>query len=297
VWRERETFALAASAGAPPSRVWTHGQNWGFPPLHPERIREQGYRYLVACLRHQMHYAAMLRIDHVLGLHRLFWIPKGASQGEGAYVHYRAEELYAILCLESQRYKTAIAGENLGTVPPYMNSWMARHGILKVFVVQYEVEGSRRALEREPADAMASVNTHDMPPFAGWWSGRDIADRRALGLVDAVAARAAHATRMNQRTLLADLLHRAGWLDRKGAEAPSVFRACADFLAAGRSRALLLNLEDLWGETEPQNLPGTGSGERPNWRRRAQYSLEELARLPAVNSILRSVRRLRRRKV
>ncbi len=297
VWRERESFALAASVGAPPSRVWTHGQNWGFPAQHPERIREQGYRYLVACLRHQMHYAAMLRIDHILGLHRLFWIPKGASQGEGAYVHYRAEELYAILCLESHRQRAAIVGENLGTVPPYLNSALARHGILKMFVVQYEVEGgSRRALERAPAAAMASVNTHDMPPFAGWWSGRDIADRRALGLVDAVAARAAHATRMKQRTLLAGYLRRAGWLDRKAAEAPSVFRAWARFLAAGRSHALLLNLEDLWGETEPQNLPGTGSSERPNWRRRAQYSLEEFMRLPAVNLILRSVGRLRRRR-
>ncbi len=296
VWRERSTFALAASVGAPPARVWTHGQNWGFPPLHPERVREQGYRYLIACLRHQMRSAVMLRIDHVLGLHRLFWIPRGAPQGEGAYVHYRAEELYALLCLESHRERAAIVGENLGTVPPYLNSALTRHGIVKMFVVQYEVEGgSRRALERTPAEAMASVNTHDMPPFAGWWSGRDLADRRALGLVDAVAARAAHATRMKQRELLAGTLRRASWLGRKAADAPAVFRACADFLAAGRSRALLLNLEDLWGETEPQNLPGTSSRERPSWRRRAQYSLEEFARLPAVNSILRSVRRLRRR--
>lgn len=102
---------------------------------------------------------------------------------------------------------------------------------------------------------------------------------------------------MKQRDLLAGYLRRAGWLDRKAADAPSVFRACVDFLAAGRSRALLLNLEDLWGETEPQNLPGTSGRERPNWRRRAQYSLEEFARLPAVSSILRSVRRLRRRRV
>lgn len=295
VWREQSTFARAASVGAPPDRVWTHGQNWGFPPLHPERAREQGYRYVIACLRHQMRHAAMLRIDHVLGLHRLFWIPRGAGQGEGTYVHNRAEELYAVLCLESHRQRAAIVGENLGTVPPYVNSALTQHGILKMFVVQYEVErGSWRGLGRAPADAMASANTHDMPPFAGWWNGRDIADRRALGLVDAVAARATHVTRMKQRTLLASYLRRAGWLDRKSAEESSVFRACADFLAARRSRALLLNLEDLWGETEPQNLPGTSSGERPNWRRRARYSLEEFTRLPAVKSILRSVRRLRR---
>jgi len=296
VWRERENFALAASVGAPPSQVWTHGQNWGFPALHPERIREQGYRYLVACLRHQMHYAAMLRIDHILGLHRLFWIPKGASQGEGAYVHYRAEELYAILCLESHRQRAAIVGENLGTVPPYLNSAMARHGILRMLVVEYEVEGSPRALERAPADTMASVNTHDMPPFAGWWSGRDIADRRALGLLDPVAARAQHLARLERRTLLANILRRTGWLGGKKVDAISAFRACVNFLAASPAAALLLNLEDLWGETEPQNLPGTTSAERPNWRRRAHYSLEEFARLPVVGSILGSVRRLRRRR-
>ena len=297
VWRERDAFALAASVGAPPDRVWTHGQNWGFPPLHPERIREQGYRYLVACLRHQMHYAAMLRIDHVLGLHRLFWIPKGAPAGEGAYVHYRAEELYAILCLESHRQRAAIVGENLGTVPPYVNSALARHGILKMFVVQYEVEGGpRRALERVPADALASINTHDMPPFAGWWEGRDIAERRALGLLDPAAARAAHKSRAARRELLAKHLRRAGWLRRTGRGVSEVFRACAGFLAASRAGALLLNLEDLWGETEPQNTPGTSSRERPNWRRPARYALEEFVRLPAVGSVFRSIRRLRRQK-
>ena len=108
--------------------------------------------------------------------------------------------------------------------------------------------------------------------------------------------RTAHATRLTQRAFLGRLLQRAGRLGRATTDAASVFRACADFLAAGNSRALLLNLEELWGETEPQNLPGTASNERPNWRRRAQYSMEEFSRLPAVMAILRSVRRLRRRR-
>ena len=297
VWREQRAFALGTSVGAPPDRVWTHGQNWGFPPLHPERIREQGYRYLIACLRHQMHYADMVRIDHILGLHRLFWIPRGAPPGEGAYVHYHAEELYAFLCLESHWQRAAVVGENLGVVPPYVNSIMSRHGILKMFVVQYEVEGGvRRALKQAPADALASLNTHDMPPFAGWWEGRDIADRRALGLVSPAAARAKYRARLRRRALMARVLRSARWLKGKAADSSSVFRACAEFLAASRAGAILLNLEDLWGESEPQNIPGTSSGERPNWRRKARYSLEEFTRLRVVNSILDSVRRLRRRK-
>ncbi|HXE76314.1 MAG TPA: 4-alpha-glucanotransferase [Candidatus Xenobia bacterium] len=296
VWREQRAFALGTCVGAPADRVWTQGQNWGFPPLHPERIREHGYRYLIACLRHQMRYADLVRIDHVAGLHRLFWIPAGVPAGEGAYVHYRAEEVYALLCLESHRQHAAVVGENLGVVPPYVNSTMSRHGILKMFVVQYEVEGGvQRALKRVPADALASLNTHDMPPFAGWWEGRDIADRCALGLMSPAAARAQHQARLRRRVLMARILRRTGWLKGKATDSSSVFRACAEFLAASRAGAILLNLEDLWGETEPQNIPGTSSRERPNWRRKARYSLEEFTRLPVVSSILDSVRRLRQR--
>ncbi|OGO01525.1 MAG: 4-alpha-glucanotransferase, partial [Chloroflexi bacterium RBG_13_52_12] len=111
VWQERDIFATEATAGAPPDAVFTGGQNWDFPPLHPEKIRVQGYRYVIDYLRHNLQYADMLRVDHVMGLHRLFWIPQGTDAGQGVYVRYHADELYAILALESHRHRSIIVGE------------------------------------------------------------------------------------------------------------------------------------------------------------------------------------------
>ncbi len=199
VWRERDIFALAASGGAPPDVVFTKGQNWGFPPLHPEAIRQQRYRHYIAYLRHQLKHTSLLRIDHVMALHRLFWIPKGLEPREGVYVRYPAEELYAILSLESHRHRAEIVGENLGTVPAYVNSTMARHNIQQMYVIQYELTpGARRVLRPVPRGSVASLNTHDMPPFAAYWKCLDIEDRLTLGLLD---SRGARIERKNRRSL------------------------------------------------------------------------------------------------
>jgi hypothetical protein len=111
VWRERAIFALDADGGAPPDGLFIKGQNWGFPPLHPEALRRQGYRYYIQCLRHHLRYAGLLRLDHVMGLHRSYWIPRGFAACEGVYVHHRPDEFYAIVSLESHRQRTQIAGE------------------------------------------------------------------------------------------------------------------------------------------------------------------------------------------
>ncbi len=170
VWRRRDLFALEASAGAPPDDFFTKGQDWGFPPLHPERSREEGHAYFRECLANQLRYAGTLRIDHVMGLHRFFWIPKGAGPAEGTYVRYPAEELYAVACLESVRHRARIVGEDLGTVPRYVRPAMARHGILRMFVAQFGLSPDpRRALGGIPRACVASVNTHDMPTFASFW--------------------------------------------------------------------------------------------------------------------------------
>jgi len=145
VWRERKLFALDTSGGAPPDAFFTKGQNWGFPPLHPEAMRKQGYRYLIDCLRHLLQDASVLRIDHVMGLHRLYWIPKGLEAFQGVYVRYPAEELYAILCVESQRHQALIVGEDLGTVPRHVPTAMARHGVDRTYVVQFELTASIKA--------------------------------------------------------------------------------------------------------------------------------------------------------
>ncbi len=166
-WKEREIFVEGMHVGAPPDTFFTWGQDWGFRPMHPEKIREQGYDYFIRCVRHSMRYASMLRVDHIMGLHRLFWVPEGRPAGEGVYVRYRAEEMVAILCLESHRNRCVVVGEDLGTVPPEVRRSMRRHGMAGMFVVQYEMKpDSRRPLRSAPLGSVAGLNTHDMPPFA-----------------------------------------------------------------------------------------------------------------------------------
>src|SRR5262245_5218606 len=178
VWRQRDVFALAASGGAPPDDFFTKGQNWGFPPLHPEKVRNHGYQYYIECLRHQLAYASQLRIDHIMGLHRLYWVPHGLEPAEGVYVRYPAAEFYAILSLESHRHQTVIVGENLGTVPDSVQQEMKVHEIYGMNVGQFCARANANAaLEPISRLNVASLNTHDTATFAGYWHGRDIEER------------------------------------------------------------------------------------------------------------------------
>jgi 4-alpha-glucanotransferase len=289
VWRERDAFALDASGGAPPDGFFTKGQNWGFPPLHPEGIRRQGYRYYIHCVRHHLQYAKRLRIDHVMGLHRFYWVPPGFAPTEGVYVRYRAEEFYAVLSLESHRHKAEIVGENLGTVPPSVNAAMARHGIRGMHVSQFGVRPDPQdALEKPARRTVVSLNTHDTPTFAGFWSGADIDDRVALGLLADADSCAEHDLRKTQRDALVSYLHAHGWLESTDATPAEVFRAWVCVLAQSDADFLLVNLEDLWLEPLPQNVPGTWE-ERPNWKRKARYSLAQTRQMPAVRDTLKAI--------
>lgn len=294
VWRERRIFGSDMSVGAPPDAVFTRGQDWVFPPLHPEKIREQGYRYIIDYLRHHLQQAGMLRIDHVMGLHRLFWIPKGLDASHGVYVHYRAEELYAILALESHRYRSIIVGEDLGTVPSYVRPEMASHGLHRMYVVHYELAcNPRKPLGRIPSNIVASLNTHDMPTFAAFWQGLDIQERLSMGLLDKKGAQVERRTRQACKDALISFLRNKNLLKEDSAEILDILRACLLFLSSSQARTVLVNLEDLWLETRPQNVPGTGD-EHPNWRRKARYALEEFCQLPEVRDTLKEIDRRRK---
>jgi 4-alpha-glucanotransferase len=276
VWRERESFALAANAGAPPDLFFSKGQDWGFAPLHPQRIRDTGYRHVLAFLRFQMHHARLLRIDHVMGLHRLYWVPRGFEAKQGTYVNYPAEELYAIFNIESHRNRTRLVGENLGTVPPAVNQSMERHGLRAMFVVQFEERPNpQAALPQPPALSLASLNTHDTPTFAGHWRGEDLADRIRLGLLPRAKLKAAKKNRAKLKAALSRFLKAQGFLKSRQSGAREVLRALLAWLRASESEIVLLNLEDLWLEKRPQNVPGT-STERPNWRRKAHLTLDRI---------------------
>jgi len=294
VWRDPDVFVQQAAGGAPPDAFFTKGQNWGFPPLHPDRLRQQGYRYLIASLRRHLEYARVLRFDHVMSLYRLYWVPDGLPADQGAYVRYPAEELFAVLTLESHRSGARIVGENLGTVPDVVNESMERHGIDEMYVLQYETAPNKRPVMRPvPRRCVASMNTHDTPQFAAWWTGLDIDDRMELGLLDEEEAR----LERNRRALLRDrmmaLLQERGRLERPTRDPQCVLEACLAHLGASRAPIVLVNLEDLWLETEPQNRPGTYR-EYPNWQRRARYSFEQFTQLPGVLRTLATLDRCRR---
>ena len=293
VWRDRAAFATEVAAGAPPDPFFAKGQNWGFPPLHPERAREGGYPYVRDYLRHHLRLSGLLRIDHMMGLHRLYWIPQGAHAKDGLYVGYRADELYAVFTLEAHRHGSVLVGEDLGTVPPEVPPMMARHGMHRMYVLQYQSQPKEDALSPVFDGAVASINTHDMPTFAAFWKGLDIDDRLDLGILDGEQATAERERRKKLCRAVEEHLKRLGFL-RDTPSREEVLRACLAFLSAGPGRVALANLEDFWLEENPQNTPGTWL-ERPNWRRRAKHSLEEIKAMPEVLEGLREMDRIVKR--
>jgi 4-alpha-glucanotransferase len=294
VWRNQNCFVLDVRVGAPPDAVFTAGQDWESPPLHPEKIREQGYGYFIACLRHHMRFASILRIDHVMGLHRLFWIPHGMEPEQGVYVRYPTDDLYAIIALESHRNEAIIEGEDLGTVPPYIRPAMKRHGLYRSYVLQYELSSdSGKGARTVPSRSVASINTHDMPPFAAYWQGFDIEQRMELGLLDRATSRHERKEREFLKRALVKFLQRRGFAQPGSDDPKAILIAILAFLSASQAQLILVNLEDLWLETEAQNMPGT-SDECPNWRRKSRYPVETLFRMPEVVDILQEVDRLRK---
>jgi len=275
VWRERDTFVSGVSVGAPPDNLFLGGQNWGFPPLHPESTRMHAHHHWKSVLRHHMHHAKMLRIDHVMGLHRLFWIPEGMSATDGVYVRQPQEELYAILCLESHRHGTVIVGEDLGTVPNAVRESMDTHRLHRMYVAQFDLRADAgRAIGPVFPGTVASLNTHDTPTFAGFCEGRDIDDLIDLGLLDPGDAPGVRAHRASQLSALEEFFRRRGMIIDAGDRAALV-RGLLQYLTESDAAAVLINLEDLWLEPVPHNVPGTVN-ERPNWRRKSRYSLDNL---------------------
>ncbi len=292
--RHADIFPQGVAAGAPPDRFFSKGQNWGFAPINPRLAREQGHAYFVACIRHHMRLAGVLRVDHLMGLHRLYWIPEGFSGDQGVYVRYPAEDLYAILCLESQRSNTAVVGEDLGTVPGYVRQRMTDHGLRRMYVAQFEYRGQGDPPYDAPArQSVASVNTHDTAMFASFWTGSDIDDQVALGLLDEVHADDARRRRKRLKQALLGHLRKRRMIRGRQQSANEVLRACLSMLGASEAECVIVTLEDLWGETDPQNTPGTDQ-ERPNWTRRARLSLEQMQAERRVVSALTGIARARR---
>ncbi len=292
-FRHPGVFVRGASGGAPPDRFFSRGQNWGFAPMNPRKARESGHAYFIASLRHHLRCAGVLRIDHLMGLHRMYWIPDGFDGDQGVYVQYPADELYAIVCLESCRHGASVVGEDLGTVPAYVRQSMKRHGLRRTHVAQFEFRADREPpVTDPPCESVATVNTHDTAMFATFWAGGDVDDQEGLGLLDSSHAMEAREHRDSLRESLLEYFQRSGAVDTRDATPADVLDACLEALAKSAAECVIVTLEDLWGETEPQNTPGTDR-ERPNWQRRTQPSLESILSDPAIAATLRKLNRFR----
>ncbi len=289
VYHAPEEFLEGTSLGAPADPMFSQGQHWGTTPMHPRKIRESGYRYFRDSIQHHARVAGGLRIDHIMGLHRAYCIPDGAAATEGVYVKYRPEELYAVLKIESERNNTVMFGEDLGTVPEGVREAMRDDGIYRMHVVQYELEDTQaNPFASVPEDSVASLNTHDMPPFISWWTGSDIDARdgeNKLSLEDMTQAKAG---RKAARELILSLAS----IDENSPE--QALRWILSELMRSQAGLCLINLEDLWLESRPQNIPGTGH-ERPNWRRRLSHPLDSLRELAEVRQVLSQLSEERRK--
>lgn len=280
-------FATGVSIGAPPDPFSAAGQVWNLPPFSPIALNAQGMEPMRRVLAANMRHAAALRIDHVLGFARQFWVPRGAEGRFGAYVRFPLEALIAITAIESRRHRCLVVGEDLGTVPEGLRGQLSAADIFSYRVLWFEREG-RGFLPADayPPRALACLASHDLPTFMGWRAGRDLEIAQAIGQIDARQVTEGLAVRAEETALLA---HRDGY---DGADAAAASAAAHGFVARTPSRIMLVQADDLAGETDPLNVPGTDR-EWPNWRRRVHVPVEELAQGALADAILNPVKQER----
>ncbi len=302
-WCDRELYCLKASVGAPPDILGPLGQNWGLPPMDPHVMRARAYGPFIDLLRANMKNCGALRIDHVMSMLRLWWIPYGETADQGAYVQYPVDDLLAILALESQRQKCMVIGEDLGTVPVEIVSKLRNSGVYSYKVLYFENDHEKnfRAPQAYPQQSMAVATTHDLPTLRGYWESGDLTLGKTLGLYpDEVVLRGLYLDRELAKQGLLDALHQHGCLPQraghKAARTPmsSVLnRGLQRYIADSNSALLGLQPEDWLDMAGPVNIPGT-SYQYKNWRRKLAVSLEAMFADDKVNKLLRDLDRRRK---
>jgi 4-alpha-glucanotransferase len=270
-WALQDVLATGVSAGAPPDEFNQLGQNWSQPPWRPDRLAEQAYGPLREVVNAVLRHAGGVRIDHIIGLFRLWWVPGGAAPSEGTYVHYDHEAMIGVLALEAHRAGAVVVGEDLGTVEPWVRDHLCERGLLGTSILWFEADddGAPLPAKRWREYCLSTVTTHDLPPTAGYLAGEHLRIRQELGLLTRPFDQEAALDRADQQRWL-------GLLQAMGLLAPDIdpdnphdtdqiVRALYGFLRHTPSRLLALALPDAVGDVLTQNQPGT-TDEYPNWR-------------------------------
>jgi 4-alpha-glucanotransferase len=271
-WIWQDSFALDMSVGAPPDSFNTQGQNWGLPPFDPWRLRRNGYEAFIRTVRSAFQHAQALRMDHVMGLFRLYWIPDGQPATNGCYVYLPFQDLLGIIAIESQRAGAYVVGEDLGTVEPYVREELSNHRILSYRLRQFEGGPSQEF----PEQALAALTTHDLPTIPGFWTRSDVETQTAMGLQPNVEGTE------NIRSQLAEW---SGVASDSGPEAVhEVVVGAYRNLAEAPSVILTATLDDALGVVERPNMPGT-IDEWPNWRIALPMPLEDILADPRVAEV------------
>lgn len=302
-WADDGNLVMDASIGAPPDILGPLGQNWGLPPLNPQVLQATGYDAYIKLLRANMKHCGALRIDHVLGLLRLWWIPKGDNATQGAYIYYPVEDMLAILALESHRHQCSVIGEDLGTVPDEIVDILREAGVhsYKVFFFETsEEDGGFISPAHYAEQSMSALCTHDMPTLRGFWHCDDLKMGQELGLYpDAEQLEGLFASRLECKQGILDSVAWHGYLpEGVGRDAQYVpmdsylAEALQLHVAAGSSTLLSVQLEDWLEMDKPVNIPGTVD-EYPNWRRKLSMNLDEVFAQEGVNRIAHKLTEVR----
>lgn len=267
-WSRQDAVVSAVSIGAPPDEFNRAGQNWGLAPFNPHTLSQGDFAPLRQLMRAAMQHAGAIRLDHVMGLKRIFMIPHGAGAAEGTYVRYPFEPLLRVIGEESCRHRCIVIGEDLGTVPEGFRDTMAKWGLWSYRVMLFEREGDGRFRPPEayPSDALATFSTHDLPSFKGWLAAHDLKVKRGLGIDPGESEDARRWVQQMLRAILSE---------RVSNYANDELAAVASFLGATPSKLVVVALEDVLGEIEQVNVPGT-IDQHPNWRRKLKIPLEQL---------------------
>ncbi|ARJ41622.1 4-alpha-glucanotransferase [Pantoea alhagi] len=302
-WCDPELYCLQASVGAPPDILGPLGQNWGLPPMDPHVMAARAYQPFIEMLRANMASCGALRIDHVMSLLRLWWIPYGMTANHGAYISYPVDDLLAILALESRRNRCMVIGEDLGTVPQEIIGKLRRSGIYSWKVLYFEQESADRyrAPQQWPRQSMASGATHDLPTLRGFWSAGDLTLGEELGLYpDKVVLKGLYENRERQKQALLNALHEQGCVPKKlGKRAeklvmsPELNRGMLRYIADSGSALLGLQPEDWLDMEQPVNVPGTVD-QYPNWRRKLSHTLDEMFSDERINQLIKDLDRRRK---